>query len=182
MQYHKKMLITHNYNGDIMFLLCLKVFVARMIDVSLGTIRTMFIVKGNKIVASVIAFLEVLVWFYASKSIFSIEENGFIILLFYALGYGAGTLIGTIINEIFISGIYSVQVITSSMGSKDINFIKKCGFGVTVLESVDSKKILFLEINKKRYKECIKLIKSLDKKSFIVVNDSKVAYNGYVIK
>ena len=82
MQYYKKMLLTHTYNGDIMFLLCLKVFIARMIDVSLGTIRTMFIVKGNKIVASVIAFLEVLVWFYASRSIFSIEENGLIILFF----------------------------------------------------------------------------------------------------
>ena len=153
-----------------------------MIDVSLGTIRTMFIVKGNKIVASIIAFIEVLVWFYASRSIFQIEESGIIILLFYALGYGAGTFMGTIINEIFISGIYSIQVISSKINLNDINYIKRCGFGVTVLESIDNKKILFLEINKKRYKECIKLIKSLDKKSFIVVNDSKVAYNGYVNK
>ena len=89
---------------------------------------------------------------------------------------------GTIINEIFISGIYSIQVISSNISLSDVNYIKRCGFGVTVLESVDNKKLLFLEINKKRYKECIRLIKSLDKKSFIVVNDSKVAYNGYVLK
>ena len=165
-----------------MFFIALKVLIARMVDVSLATVRTMYVVKGNKIVSSIIAFIEVLIWYYASRSIFNGDMDSIVILISYALGYALGTLVGSFINDIFISGIYSIQVISSSISNKDILFIKKCGFGVTVVDSVDKKKILFLEINKKRYKECIKLLKSLDNNSFIVVNDSKVAYNGFMKK
>lgn len=170
----------HINNGDIMLILSLKVFFARMIDVSLGTIRTMFIVKGNRVVASVIAFIEVLIWFYASKSIFNGEVDNLTLIIFYALGYGVGTFLGTLINDVFIDGIYALQVISSNIDDRDIRYIKFKGFGVTVMESIDNKKILFMEINKKKYKECIKLLRQLDKNSFIVVNDSKVAYNGFL--
>ena len=64
----------HNNNGDFMFL-AIKVFLARMIDVTLGTVRMRFIVRGRRIFASLIAFIEVLIWFYASKSIFSGNLN-----------------------------------------------------------------------------------------------------------
>ena len=162
-----------------MLLLSIKVFIARMVDVSLGTVRTMFIVKGSRVVASIIAFVEVLIWFYASKSIFSGEVDNLVLIIFYALGYGVGTFIGTLINDLFIDGIYSVQVISNRLTDRDINFIKFNRFGVTVVESVDNKKILFIEINKKRYKECINLLKKLDSKCFIVINDSKLVYNGF---
>lgn len=165
-----------------MFIKALYIMIARMIDVTLGTVRTMYVVKGNKIVSSILAFLEVLVWYYASRSIFQGELDSVMLILFYALGFAFGNLLGSLINEIFISGIYSIQVISTNMVKRDIQFIKACGFGVTVLESVDKKKVLFLEINKKRYKECIKILKSLDNKSFIVVNDSKLAYNGFLKK
>ena len=156
------------------------IFFARMIDVSLGTVLTLFVVKGNRVVAAIIAFVEVLIWFYASKSVFSGELINNLLVVFYALGYSAGTYIGTLINDLFIDGIFSIQVISSKMSDRDIKFIKFRGFGVTELESVDKKKVLFIEINKKRYKECIKLLKSLDKNSFIIVKDSKLIYNGFL--
>ena len=168
----------HNKSGDLMFI-AIKVFLARMIDVSLGTVRMMFIVKGKRGLASLIAFIEVLIWFYASRSIFSDVLNNYIII-FYALGYSAGTFMGTLLNELFITGIYSIQVISKNMTDRDIRFIKFNRFGVTVLESIDKKKVLLMEIDKKRYKECIKLLRKLDNKCFIVVNDSKLAYNGFL--
>ena len=64
-------------------------------------------------------------------------------------------------------------------------FISNCDYKGFVSRGFVNKEVFKLArylINKKRYKECIRLIKSLDKKSFIVVNDSKVAYNGFVIK
>lgn len=163
-----------------MFIIAIKVLFARMLDVTIGTVRTMYVVKGNKIVSSILAFLEVLIWYYASRSIFNNNDDSIIILICYALGFSFGTIIGSFINDIFIGGIYSIQVISMKITKKDIRFIKSCGFGLTVLESTDGKKVLLIEINKKRYKECIKLLKSIDNNCFIVVNDSKVAYNGYL--
>lgn len=165
-----------------MFFLCIKIFFARILDVSLGTIRTMYIVKGNKFVASLIAFIEIFIWFFAARSALNTEISSLWIVISYALGYASGTYIGTLINELFITGIYSIQVISDTIAKKEINQIKRQNFGVSVVEMNNGKKMLFLSINKKRYHECVKLIKKLDPKSFIIVNDSKVAYDGYIKK
>lgn len=165
-----------------MVIVCLKIFISRIIDVSLGTLRTMFVVKGNKIVSSTIAFIEVFVWFYAVRAALVNYDNNILIAIFYALGYATGTYLGTLLNELLIDGIYNIQVISSNITTKDILEIRSNNFGVSVLKTVDNKKILYLSISKKRYVECIRLIKGVDKDSFIVVNDAKVAFNGYFRK
>lgn len=163
-------------------LLCIKIFFARIADVTLGTIRTMFIVKGNKVVASSIAFFELIIWFFAAREALNTELETMWIVVAYAGGYATGTFIGTYINEIFISGIYNVQVISKNISNKDINKIKANNFGVTIINTDEDKKILLLEINKKRYNECIKLLKSIDSSSFIIVSESKLVHNGYIKK
>ena len=174
--------MVHTNNGDNMILACFNIFISRIIDVSLGTLRTMFVVKGNKIISSSIAFVEVLIWFYAARAALVNYDNSFLIALFYSLGYATGTYLGTLINEILIDGIYNIQVISTKITTNDILKIRSANFGVSVLKTVDNKNILYLSINKKRYKECINIIKSIDKNSFIVVNDAKVAFNGYFKK
>ena len=162
-----------------MVLACIKIFVSRIIDVSLGTLRTMFVVKGNKIVSSSIAFIEVFVWFYAARVALVNYDNSITIAIFYSLGYATGTYLGTLLNEMLVDGIYNIEVISSKIKVSDILKIKKANYGLSVVKTIDNKLIIYLSINKKRYKDCIKLIKSIDKDSFIVVNDAKVAFNGY---
>lgn len=165
-----------------MVLACFKIFISRIVDVTLGTLRTMFVVKGNKILSSLIAFVEVFIWFYAARVALVNTDFSIFIAIFYSLGYATGTYLGTLLNELLIDGIYNIQVISSTIDSKDILKIRGNNFGVSVLKTIDNKKILYLSISKKRYRECIKLIRVLDKDSFIVVNDAKVAFNGYFKK
>ena len=154
---------------------------ARICDVSLGTVRTMFVVKGNKFIATLIAFVEVIIWFFAAKEALNTNLKSLWIIISYAAGYATGTFIGTLINEFFIAGIYNIQVVSSKIDDAAIERIKRNNFGVSVINTLDDKKILFLEINKKRYKECLKLLKECDLECFIVVNESKVAHNGYIM-
>ena len=165
-----------------MILLCLKIFLARIIDVSLGTVRTYFIVKGKRTIAAIIAFVEIFIWFYAAREALNTEITSIFIVISYAAGYATGTYLGTIINEMFISGFVSIQVISDVIKAKEISDIKKNNFGISVIKTIDNKNMLFIETNKRRVKECINLIKKIDKKSFIIINDSKVAYNGYIKK
>ena len=90
-----------------MILLCLKIFLARIIDVSLGTVRTYFIVKGKRTIAAIIAFVEIFIWFYAAREALNTEITSIFIVISYAAGYATGTYLGTIINEMFISGFVS---------------------------------------------------------------------------
>ncbi len=165
-----------------MFFLCLKIFFARIVDVSLGTVRTYFIVKGNRTIAAIIAFVEIFIWFYAAREALSTDITSIMIVISYAAGYATGTYLGTIINEMFISGFVNIQVVSNKISDKEIEEIKKNNFGISVIETIDNKRMLFIETDKKRSKECLKLIEKLDQSSFIIINDSKVAYNGYIKK
>ena len=82
--------------------LCLKIFFVRIIDVSLGTVRTIFSVKGKNLIASLIGFVEITVWFLVVKEALNTTESGLIIGISYSLGFAVGTYVGGILSNKFI--------------------------------------------------------------------------------
>jgi len=56
--------------------LCLRIFFTRILDVSLGTVRTLFTVKGKTAIASLVGFVEVMVWFLVVRTAFNSDEAG----------------------------------------------------------------------------------------------------------
>ena len=63
-----------------LFILCVKIFFVRILDVSLGTVRMIITVKGNKLVASLIGFFEILVWFLIVKEALNTTETSILLL------------------------------------------------------------------------------------------------------
>lgn len=166
------------------FYLCLKIFFTRIIDVTLGTLRTIVTVKDKILLASIIGFFEVLIWFLIAREALEMEENAILIGIIYALGFAAGTYIGGLISRIFIKGTLSIQIITTNASQKWVEDLRSNGFAVSVID-INHKKneadkyMLFLEINKKDFNKLHKLIKSYDQNAFIVINESKKVINGY---
>ncbi len=162
--------------------LCLKIFFVRIVDVSLGTVRTIFTVKGRDLIASLIGIVEVTVWFLVVKEALNTDENSFWIVISYACGFATGTYIGGVISRKFIQSNLAVQVITTNINLVDI--LRDNGFGVSVLDikgKKDEKKyMLYISITNKSYNALEKLIKSLDEKAFIVVNEIKNIENGFL--
>lgn len=155
-----------------MLILCFKIFLSRILDVSLSSVRTMFVVKCNKIMASLIAFVEIFIWFYAAKEALVSNSTSLCIIVSYALGYATGTFIGTLINEKFISGIYSLKVSLKGVNEKKIKKLNSICLDVVSLKG-EGKNILFLEVDKKNYKELVNNIYMIDKYASIVINDAK---------
>ena len=166
-----------------LFILCVKIFFVRILDVSLGTVRMIITVKGNKLVASLIGFFEILVWFLIVKEALNTTETSIFIALSYSLGYATGTYIGGILSDKFISGTLSVQVILSNNNHKIVDKIREEGFAVSVVnvkgKEDHDKYMLFMEIDKKKINQLKYLIKSLDSKAFVVVNETKMVENGF---
>ena len=166
-----------------MLILCLKIFFVRIIDVSLGTIRTLFTVKGKRLIASAIGFVEVLVWFLVVKEALNTNETSIWIAVAYSLGFATGTYIGGILSKKLIDGNLSVQVITSNLNMVDT--LRNEGYGVTVMDvegkdkEVD-KYMLFIQINKKSMTHLQRTIKNIDNSAFIVVNETKFIENGFI--
>ena len=164
-------------------LLCIKIFFVRVFDVALGTVRMLFTVKGKRFVASTIGFIEMLIWFLIVKEALNTDLTSIWIAVSYAGGYALGTLLGSYLSERLISGMVTVQAILSSANDEVVTMIRKAGYAVSVLDVKGQddrpKYLLLIEVNKKRQNAIRKLIKELDARAFVIINDSKTVYNGY---
>lgn len=167
-----------------LLLLCIKVFCVRILDVSLGTTRTIVMVKGKSTLASIIGFFEVLIWFLVVKEALNTDINSIWIAVAYAGGFATGTFIGGFLSNKFIKGNFGVQVILSKNDNKVVNTLRKEGYAVSVIDvkgqdETNEKYMLFIEIDKRRFEHLKNLIKELDSKAFIVVNETRMVQNGY---
>ena len=165
-----------------MFILCLKIFFVRILDVSLGTIRTMFVVRGKKLISSIIGFFEILVWFLVVKEALQTESNSIFIAISYSLGFATGNYIGALLSDKLITGNVSVQVFTNNNNLEKI--LREHGYGVssvvyTGYEEEAHKHMLFINVDKKKEKALRELIKKNDKEAFIIVIETKYVENGY---
>ena len=168
-----------------MIFICLKIFFARIIDVTLGSIRTILMVKGKSIISAIIAFLEVLIWFVVAKEALVTTIDSILIPIFYSAGYATGTLLGTYLSNNLINGIIGLQVITDKNNRKLIDKIRDEGFGISIINlknyyKQQEKEMLFIQLSKKRLKALIKIIKDIDSNAFIVMNETKYIQNGFI--
>ena len=179
-------IIKHD-NKDVlnMFILCLGIFFARLIDVSLGTIRTILSVKGKTMLATIIAFFEVLIWFMVAREALNTDIDSFWIPISYSLGFASGTLLGILISKNFIDGLMCVQVITKKDNVSLINLIRQNGYGLSIVSLKNDydeikKEMLIIELNKKSLKRLITIIKSEEPSAFLMINETKIVQNGFI--
>ena len=168
-------------------MLCLKIFSVRIIDVSIGTVRSIFTIKGKNFTASLIGFFEILVWFMVAKEALDTDNNSILIAVSYSLGFATGTYLGGYLSSKLIKIKLGVQVILSNNDKRVVKIIRDSGYALSVMDVkgrnfLDSKYMLFIEIESDRYNELTGLIKRLDNKAFIVVNETKYVHNGYFAK
>lgn len=164
---------------EILFL-CIKIFLARILDVSIGTVRLVFVVKERKVIASFIAFIEVLIWFVIVKEALITDVSSPFIAISFAGGFASGTYIGSLISSKYIKGHLTLNIISDKFSEKDLNFLKSHNFGLSIINLENKKKMIVIEINKTRLKELKDLITAIDKKAFIVVSETKVVQNGFI--
>ena len=166
-----------------MLLLCIKIFFARILDVSLGTIRTIFTVKGKNLIASLIGFVEICIWFTIVREALNTDETSLFIMFSYAAGYATGTYIGGKLSSKLIKTNLTVQVITNKLSLADD--LRKEGYAVSLIniqgqEEKTDKYMLFIEIRHKNLTHLKDYIRKNDEKAFVVVNETKFVQNGFI--
>lgn len=163
------------------FLLCLNIFIVKIIEVSLNTIVTLLTVKNKKIIATILGFIDVIIWFLVVREAIAYSNSSMYVAFAFALGHAIGTYIGTFLSNKLISTKLLMQVIIDK--KDDINSIRNNGYAVSEVECIgkdNSKKImLFIEVDSKRLNELENIIRKIDNKAFITINETKYVVNGY---
>ena len=109
-------------------ILPLLIFFSRAIDVSLGTIRIIFVSKGQRFLASLLGFFEILIWLIAIRQIMQNLENIFCYIA-YAGGFAIGNLLGVTIEQKVAIGKIIFRVVTRTDASKLVANFRLHGFG-----------------------------------------------------
>ncbi|MCI8497956.1 MAG: DUF2179 domain-containing protein [Bacilli bacterium] len=162
-------------------ILCLEVFFARMIDVGIGSVRTILLVKGKNFISMILAFIEILIWFFVAKQTLTSEETNLAIILSYAGGYAVGTYVGGLINKYFVRGTLTAFIVTSLDNRDMVDELKDSGYGVSVISVEENKLVLLTEFKKKNLNKLKSTIKRIDDSAFIIINESLHVENGYMV-
>lgn len=164
-----------------MVFICIKIFFARLLDVSINTFRTMIMMRGKKLISSLLAFLEVFVWFYAARTALTTEVHGLYLPISYSLGYATGSFIGMFLSEKFIKGVLGVQIITKKNTNSLIKAIKNKNIGVSEIKlSSKNKTMLYIQIKSNKLEILKEIVSNYDKEAFITITETKYVTNGWV--
>ncbi|MCK9275296.1 MAG: DUF2179 domain-containing protein [Syntrophales bacterium] len=156
------------------------IFLARIIDVSLGTIRIIYISRGMKLLAPLFGFFEILIWLIAIGQIMQNVTN-LVYYLAYAIGFASGNFVGILIEERLAVGKVVLRIITQKDASALIIELRSRGYGVTVADAwgaTGAVKLIFTIVGRKELKKIICLLEQFNPKAFFSVEDVRLAREG----
>ncbi len=161
-------------------ILPLLIFLARICDVSLGTLRIIFVAKGKKNIAPFLGFFEVLIWIIAISKIMQ-NLDYYINYVAYAAGFATGNLVGMLIEEKLALGIQMIRVFTSDGGLDLVKSLNSNGFGATSVEAQGAKQKVFLVysiVHRNELEKVLEIINCFNPRAFYTIEDVKAVNEG----
>lgn len=155
------------------------IFIARIIDVGLGTLRTMFIVRGSRTVSWFLGFVEVLIWIWVVSEVIDGVKQEPLLSVFYALGFATGNVVGLTIEKWLAVGDKSVMLFTRA-GEKIASSLRADGYVLTELkgEGQDGPvSLLFSEVPRKKVNHLVQQVRKIDTDCFVVIESADAGYS-----
>jgi uncharacterized protein YebE (UPF0316 family) len=158
----------------------LLIFFARICDVTIGTLRIIFVSKGNKLVAPLLGFFEVLIWILAITRIIENLDNP-LCYIAYAGGFATGNYIGLLVEERLAVGVVIIRIITTREVPELVNRLNTSGHGTTVVNAEGSKEkvnIIFSIVKRNDIREITAIIDEIEPGAFYSVEDVRMVSHG----
>jgi uncharacterized protein YebE (UPF0316 family) len=159
----------------------LLIFVLRLSDVTLGTLRILMTVRGRKPLAAAIGFVEVTIFIVAISRVVRNVDNIWLVLG-YSAGFAAGTLVGMTIEEHLALGWTVVRVISSDLSKRVVDALRTAGFGVTEMAGHGMKGdvgIFEVVVRRADLPKVLQMVDQVDGKAFVTVEETRRVYRGW---
>jgi len=156
------------------------IFLARIGDQSIGTLRIIFVSKGKRNIAPILGFFEVLIWITAISKIMQNLDN-YVNYVAYAAGFATGNLVGMIIEEKLAMGIQMIRVFANDHGQELVNNLNSHGYGATVVEAHGAREkvhLIYTIVHRNELSEVINVINTFNPKAFYTIEDVRAANEG----
>lgn len=161
-------------------ILPLIVFLARVLDVGLGTIRIIFLSRGRRYLAPLLGFVEVFIWITVISQIVSGTQN-IVSYLAYAAGFAVGNYAGMVIEDKLAIGTLVIRIILPKNAEPLIKSLQNSGYGVTYVDGHGATGPVFLiytVVMRKELDQVIRIIEATASGSFFTVEELRSVQQG----
>lgn len=156
------------------------IFFGRICDVSLGTLRIIFVSKGEKYKAPLVGFFEVFIWIVIISQVLA-RANDIVSYLSYAAGYAAGNYVGILIEQRIAFGVVLFRIFTKKEGLELTRKLNVKGFGSTCLSghgAVSRVDVVESVFDRKLIKEVETIVTEFDPNAFYIIEDIRSRQRG----
>ena len=156
------------------------IFFARVLDVSMGTFRTIVVFRGYPAMAALLGFLEVLVWVAASSQVFR-QEDGWPLMFAYAGGFAAGNYVGVWLESRVAMGRELLRIIPSVGDGIVANRLAQIGNAIVSLDChVNGKpaEVLLVTADRRQSPELLAAVREVDPDALYTITDVKSVPDG----
>ena len=158
----------------------LAIFLLRIVDVSCDTMRVIFAIRGKRVIAAMLGFVQALVWIYAVGNAVK-HLDSFWHVFGYASGYAMGTFVGISIERAIAYGVATVRVVSKHAGVEIAEHLREKGYGVTEFPGFGrdgSVEILNSVVHRGHLNDVLAVIEQWDPDAFVTVEEPKVLRGG----
>ena len=156
------------------------IFLARTTDVTLGTLRSVFVSKGFRKIVPFIGFMEVMIWLISIRQVMQHLDNP-VCYIGFAAGFGMGTYVGLLIEGRLALGLQVLRLIISSDWDPLIIELQKENLGITIIDGQGDKgpvKIIFTIVKRKDMAKVRGIIRTVNPQAFYSIEDIRIANQG----
>jgi Uncharacterized protein conserved in bacteria len=167
-------------------MLYILVFFAKLLEVSLATMRMVLINRGEKLKGALIGFTEILIWAILASNVLTDLSKDPLKLIIYCFAFSCGNYLGATIENKLAIGMSQIQVVVSIDKTEIITTaLRGKGFGVTLIGGYGMEgpvDILMIFVKRKSIPECLSIIRNFSPQAVVTINDVRQRSNGYLMK
>ncbi len=160
------------------------IFLLRIVDVSLATLRMLLAVRGIKMVAPIIGFFEVLVWVVAVGTVIQHLDSP-LHLVGYAGGFATGTFVGLLIEERMALGMASIRIVSRFGGVELAEALREQGYGVTEFSGQGKEgqvEVLDAVLRRRDLPSVLEQVDYWDPDAFVTVQEPRAIHRGWLLQ
>lgn len=152
------------------------VFLARICDVSIGTVRTIVTVQGRTVIAFGLAIFEITIWVFVAGTVINQIREQPVLVIFYACGYATGNVVGILVERRLAFGLNILKVLTRQAGSEIADYLRGKGQPVTVFVGEGMKgpvSDLYIACRRRDLKWILPEVRKMDPQAFYIIEHAR---------
>ncbi|HRN50933.1 MAG TPA: DUF5698 domain-containing protein [Anaerolineales bacterium] len=157
------------------------VFMLRVVNQSLDTLRVVMMLRGRKLETWILGFIETVIFVVALSSVISGLDN-VLNIIGYSAGFATGTTVGMWVEDRLAIGFINLSIVSPKRGTALVQHLREAGYGVTEIPARGKDgmvSLINLSVRRKEVDQVQALVESVDSTAFVTSEETRPLRRGF---